>query len=137
MFGKDSSRANSYSQETFGVKITVAPNPLEESSDPTKGIFAFSYTVTIENFSPETLQLIERKWRVYSAEECIAEVEGEGVVGVQPTLNPGERFEYTSGAAIHDPIGSMIGSYTFKNIDGKFVEIPIPEFTLTYPVMIH
>lgn len=126
-----------YSEVTRGIKVSVRPEHVEESSDPEAEVFSFSYTVRIENLSAETVQLLERHWIIMSNGVRIAEVVGPGVVGVQPILAPGERYQYTSSAVIQDPVGSMEGSYTFKSLTGKFFEVKIPTFDLVYPVVIH
>ncbi|MBX7143959.1 MAG: Co2+/Mg2+ efflux protein ApaG [Oligoflexia bacterium] len=126
-----------YSDVTRGIKVSVRPEHVEENSDPEAEVFSFSYTVRIENLSAETVQLLERHWIILSNGIRIAEVVGPGVVGVQPVLAPGERYQYTSSAVIQDPVGSMEGSYTFKSLSGKFFEVKIPKFDLVYPVILH
>lgn len=126
-----------YSEITNHVKISVQPAPIEDSSDPSKNIYAFSYTIKIENLGEQTVQLLERHWIIMSGGVQLAEVVGPGVVGEQPVLEAGESYEYTSGAVIHDPLGSMHGSYTFRGDGGKFFEVTIPKFELFYPVVLH
>jgi ApaG protein len=126
-----------YSQVTNNIKISVTPEHVEESSKPEEGIFYFHYTVTIENLGRDKVQLIERHWVVYSDDDQIAEVVGPGVVGEQPMLESGESFEYTSGTIIHDPIGFMYGTYTFRSGNGKYFEVPIPRFDLFCPLLVH
>jgi ApaG protein len=91
--------------------------------------------VAIENQSGDTVQLLERHWIIESAGEQTGEVNGAGVVGVQPVLRPGERFEYTSSTVIKDPIGAMQGSYLFKRGEADFVTVQIPRFKLLYPAL--
>lgn len=134
---KANSSHSVYSQITKSIRISVVPDHLVENSDPKNDVYAFSYTITVENLSDKNVQLLERHWIIMSAGVQIAEVVGPGVVGNQPVLVPGESFEYTSGAVIHDPIGSMHGSYTFKSEDGKYFEVEIPRFDLSYPIMYH
>lgn len=124
-------------QITKGIRVSVISEPLTDNSEPDAGVYAFSYTVTIQNTSPVACQLIERHWIVNSGGERVAEVVGPGVIGEQPNLNPGESFKYTSGAVIQDPIGFMDGSYTFRDETGKFFEVGIPRFDLQYPIMVH
>ncbi len=128
---------SSYSLVTENVRVTVEPAPAPESSDTFNRVFAFSYTITIENLSPRTVQLLERHWIVNSADVQVAEVIGPGVVGKQPVLKPGELFTYTSGTVINDPVGTMEGVYTFRNEDRQLFEVRIPRFGLIYPVMVH
>jgi len=115
----------------------VLPAALEEQSNPTANQFSFAYTITLENLGSSTVQLLERHWLVFSAGKQSSEVVGPGVVGVQPVLEQGQSFQYTSGAVIRDPIGSMRGSYTFRNEHGEFFQVQIPEFDLVYPLVIH
>jgi ApaG protein len=126
-----------YTQTTQQIKITVRPAPIPENSDPERSVFAFSYTIRIENTGEEVVQLLERHWIIRSAEAQIAEVVGPGVVGLQPTLKGRETFEYTSGAVIHDPVGSMEGTYTFSGADGRRFRVTIPRFDLIYELVLH
>lgn len=126
-----------YVATTDDVRVSVVPEYIEENSDVQSDSYAFAYTITIENLGSETVQLLERHWIVMSAGTQIAEVNGPGVVGVQPVLKKGERFEYTSGAIIHDPTGSMHGAYTFRREDGSLFNVQIPKFDLVYPMIIH
>ena len=126
-----------YSQVTEKVKISVIPLPLERESSTEENVYAFSYTITIENLGSETVQLVERHWLVYSADKQIAEVVGPGVVGEQPILEPGKSFEYTSGTVVNDPVGAMQGTYTFRTEQGRYFGVGIPRFDLIYPIMVH
>lgn len=126
-----------YTQLTNRIRVSVMPGHLEQNSDPHNNVFAFSYTIHIENLGSEAVQLLERHWIIMSGGAQFAEVVGPGVLGEQPTLSRGQSFEYTSGAVIHDPIGSMHGTYTFRAGDGQFFEVSIPKFDLVYPVVIH
>ena len=124
-----------FTETTASITVTVEPTPIVEETLPAEGIFAFAYTVVIENRSGDTVQLLERHWIIESAGERTGEVNGAGVVGVQPTLRPGERFEYTSSTVIKDPIGAMQGSYLFKTGDRGFITVQIPRFQLFYPAL--
>lgn len=126
-----------FTATTHGIKITAKPEAIERESAPDRSIFAFAYTITIENCSDSTVQLIDRRWIIKSSEIQIGEVVGNGVVGLQPTLRPGERFEYTSGSIIHDPIGSMEGTYTFRHDTGEQFLVQIPRFTLRFDSEMH
>lgn len=126
-----------YTATTNGIKISVVPTPLTGESRPHERVYAFAYTVTIENVGAGRCQLIERHWRIYSAGEQIGEVVGPGVVGEQPQLDLGESFTYTSGAVIHDPVGEMHGSYIFRLEGGGYLEAEIPRFDLAYPDLMH
>ena len=126
-----------YCQVTSDIRVSVVPEHLAENSDPRGNIFAFAYTVKIENLGCEKVQLIERHWVILSAGQQVAEVIGPGVVGEQPELNPGQTFEYTSAVVIYDPYGSMRGSYTLRSESGKYFQAVIPQFELLYSPMIH
>jgi ApaG protein len=126
-----------FEKETRSIRVRVTPEPIEENSDPPNQVYAFAYTVEIENLGTETVQLLERHWQIYSAQERLAEVVGPGVVGEKPILEPGKSFTYTSSAIIKDPMGSMFGTYTFKGGGGNFFEVEIPRFELVYPIAFH
>lgn len=126
-----------YCETTAGIKISVLSEHLSETSVPEDDVFAFSYTVTIENVSATTVQLLERHWKITSGQVQLTEIVGPGVTGEQPVLEAGELFQYTSGAVIQDPFGFMEGSYTFRTVDGKYLEVAIPKFDLSYPLVIH
>jgi ApaG protein len=119
-------------QTTQSIVVSVNPAPIEEETRPDDGVFAFSYTVRIENRSEQTVQLLERHWLIESAGEQIGEVVGPGVVGLQPILEPGQHFEYTSLTVIKDPVGSMRGSYILSRQGGGFFTVKIPRFSLVY-----
>ena len=122
---------STFTETTQSITVSVVPTPIQEESNPSLGVFAFAYTVRIENHSAETVQLMERHWLIESADQPSGEVTGSGVVGVQPILRSGERFEYTSSTIIKDPIGSMRGTYLFRRCDaGGFFQVQIPRFRL-------
>ena len=120
-------------QTTPSIVVSVQTTPIEEQSRPLDGVFAFAYSVRIENSSDEVVQLLERHWIIESAGEQIGEVFGPGVVGVQPILEPGQHFEYTSSTVIKDPVGAMRGSYIFSRRGAGYFTAQIPRFTLIYP----
>lgn len=122
---------------TNSIKVSVACEPLVSDSDPVQNIFAFAYTVTIENLGEMAAQLLERHWIIMCDGEQIAEVVGPGVVGIEPTIEPGASFQYSSGAVIQNPSGEMYGSYTFHSQNGEYFAVAIPKFDLMYPVIIH
>ena len=126
-----------YSETTRDIKVSVVPEFLEKNSNPNKKVFAFAYTVTIENKGSHRVQLLERHWIINSGGHQMAEVVGPGVVGEQPALQSGEAYQYSSSAVIENPFGSMLGSYTFRDAEGKFFEVRIPEFDLVYPMYLH
>ena len=126
---------STFTETTASITVSVEPSPIPEESRPGEGAYVFAYTVSIENHSGDTVQLMERHWLIESADEQTGEVTGPGVVGLQPTLKPGERFEYTSSTVIKDPIGSMRGSYIFRRREGGFFTVQIPCFKLLYPAL--
>lgn len=102
-------------------------------SNPRLNRFAFGYDIQITNRSQQTVQLMDRHWRIDMGNGCIQEVRGEGVVGEQPIIAPGETYRYQSGAMIETPAGRMWGDYGFVNEDGKKFRAPIPLFHLLAP----
>ncbi len=121
----------------YQFSITVQARYLPEQSDPDDERFAFAYTVTVTNTGTVAAQLISRHWIIRDERDEIVEVKGLGVVGRQPLLRPGERFEYTSGSQLATPTGSMHGSYFFVAEDGHRFDQPIAEFALVGPRTLH
>jgi ApaG protein len=122
---------------SYEFTVTVNAQYLAEQSDPDRSHYVFAYTVTIRNTGQVAAQLISRHWIIADANDDVQEVSGLGVVGNQPLLHPGEQFEYTSGAALKTPQGSMKGEYFCVAEDGKRFEVPIPEFVLSQPRTLH
>jgi ApaG protein len=122
-----------YEQETDGIKVSVEPIYLEDQSQPSEDHYVWAYQVTIENRSPQTVQLLNRHWRITDAQGRTEEVRGPGVVGEQPVLRPGESFEYTSGTPLSTPSGIMLGSYEMEAEDGSAFDVAIPAFSLDSP----
>ncbi|TPE46103.1 Co2+/Mg2+ efflux protein ApaG [Pontibacter mangrovi] len=119
---------------TEGVKITVTTNYLPDYSSPVQQHFVFAYRIKIENNSEFTVKLLRRHWYIHDATGQMREVEGEGVVGQQPTLEPGEMHEYVSGCNLKTGIGKMRGTYLMERlVDGRKFDVTIPEFTLVVP----
>jgi ApaG protein len=125
------------SDEKYNVRVSTETQYVAEQSDEAKSRFVFSYTITIHNGGSVPAQLISRHWIVTDSHNQIQEVRGLGVVGVQPLLQPGEQFEYTSGTALATPVGTMRGSYQMVAEDGTQFEAPIAEFTLSVPRVLH
>src|SRR3954447_26158947 len=121
----------------YEVTIEVRTTYVPEQSDEAGAHYVFAYTITIRNTGTVTAQLISRHWIITDSNNQVQEVRGLGVVGEQPTLKPGESFEYTSGSAIATPVGTMKGSYQLTAEDGSQFEAPIPEFTLSMPRVLH
>ena len=120
-------------------QISVSPRAfyIAEQSDADAGRYAFAYTITITNNGAVPAQLISRHWIITDANNLVQEVKGQGVVGAQPKLKPGESFEYTSGSMLATPVGMMRGSYQMVADDGTRFDASIPEFTLSAPRVLH
>jgi ApaG protein len=119
---------------TDGIRVRVQSQYLPDQSSPRDDRFVFAYTITISNESPQTAQLRTRHWIITDARGVIEEVRGDGVVGEQPTLKPGQSFQYTSGCVLTTPIGTMQGTYRFWRDDGTFFDAQIAAFSLASPV---
>ncbi|UZE49791.1 Co2+/Mg2+ efflux protein ApaG [Rhodopseudomonas sp. P2A-2r] len=122
-----------YRAVTRQIEVTVEPNFQPERSSAEKHRFFWSYTVVITNSGAETVQLKTRHWVITDAAGRMEEVRGEGVVGEQPVLAPGERFEYTSGVPLPTASGFMAGSYQMVTDTGEPFEIDVPAFSLDSP----
>jgi ApaG protein len=122
-----------YERVTRGIRVAVEPSYLEDQSDPDEGQYLWSYTVTIENNGPEPVQLISRYWHITDASGRIQEVHGPGVVGAQPVLAPGQRFQYTSGCPLPTSSGHMVGRYQMQSASGEAFDAEIPPFILESP----
>ncbi len=119
---------------TLGIKITVRTQYQELYSKPEQGHYLFTYRVTIENNSEYTVKLIQRHWNIFDSSSEEREVEGEGVVGQQPILMPGDIYEYESACNLTTEIGKMHGTYTMeRQIDRAQFKVEIPEFELITP----
>ncbi len=114
----------------YQIKVDVQPRYLPEQSAPQQGHYIFAYTITIANAGDIAAQLISRSWNVNDAGGHTEKVRGLGVVGQQPLLQPGEKFEHTSGTRLRTPTGTMHGSYFFVAEDGERFEVDIPMFVL-------
>lgn len=124
-----------YRAVTRQIEVSVEPNFLPERSSAEDGQFFWAYTIVIVNSGPETVQLKTRHWIITDGMGRSQEVRGEGVVGEQPVLEPGERFEYTSGVPLQTPSGFMTGSYQMVTENGEPFEIDIPAFSLDSPTI--
>jgi len=124
---------NMYSKTTNKINITVRPFYLEEQSDPDDNHYVWAYQVTIDNKGGETVQLKKRSWTIVDSSGNSREVTGEGVVGEQPILKPGQKFEYTSGAPLNTPSGFMSGHYKMIGKNGNYFDVEIPLFSLDSP----
>ncbi|HJO89158.1 MAG: Co2+/Mg2+ efflux protein ApaG [Alphaproteobacteria bacterium] len=122
-----------YQETTHSIAVTVTPIYLEEQSEPDENQYIWAYHVQIENQGAQTVQLISRHWQITDSNGFVKEVRGQGVIGEQPVLHPGETFEYTSGTPLPTPSGIMLGSYHMVGEDGKSFDITIPAFSLDLP----
>jgi len=119
---------------TNDVRITVETSYQNNRLNNFSGYHMFAYRITIENNSDHTIKLLRRHWYINDINEGKQEVEGEGVVGLQPVLEPGASHQYVSGCSLHSDFGKMHGTYLMeRQIDGKLFEVTIPEFELVVP----
>ena len=119
------------------ISVQAKAQFIPGESDPDEKRYVFAYKITITNTGTVAAQLISRHWIITDAQGLVQEVRGLGVVGAQPRLEPGQSFEYTSGAAIATAVGTMKGAYQMVAADGTRFEAPIPEFTLSVPRVLH
>jgi ApaG protein len=119
---------------TQGVTVTVTTNYLPDYSSPSQEHFVFAYRIDIRNDSGHTVKLLRRHWFISDANGTVREVEGEGVVGRQPVLEPGESHQYMSGCNLKSGMGKMQGTYLMERLgNGDNFQVNIPEFTLMVP----
>jgi len=119
------------------IRVQVATNYVDEQSRPESGRYVFAYTITIANIGDVPVRLISRHWVITDANGKVQEVSGDGVVGEQPHLNPGEVFRYSSGAVLETPVGAMQGLYRMEADNGVKFDAPIAPFTLAVPGVLH
>ena len=119
------------------ISIDVATDYVDEQSDPNTDRYVFAYTITIANRGVTAARLMRRHWIITDGNGKVQEVSGDGVVGEQPHLNPGEQFRYSSGAVLETPVGSMQGRYIMKAENGTDFDAPIPAFTLAVPGLLN
>jgi ApaG protein len=121
----------------YQIDIAVETTYIEQQSVPDKNRYVFAYTITIENAGAMPAQLLSRHWIITDAADHVQEVRGDGVIGEQPNLAPGESFTYTSAAMIETPVGTMHGSYQMIAKDGTTFDAPIAAFRLSIPNVLH
>ncbi len=121
----------------YAIDVSAEAVFVDGQSEPEHNRFVFAYTITIRNVGAVTAKLLTRHWIISDANGKEEEVRGEGVVGEQPTLRPGEGFRYTSGAMIETPVGAMRGSYQMRAEDGVEFDAPIEAFSLAIPRVLH
>jgi ApaG protein len=122
-----------YSETTNQIEVTVEPVYLEDQSTPDDGRYVWAYQIRIENQGDRAVQLINRHWRITDGTGRLQEVHGPGVVGEQPVLKPGQRFEYASGCPLPTPTGFMVGTYEMEYENGDRFDVRIPMFSLDSP----
>ena len=123
--------------KSYEIGIKVATNYVDDQSEPDADRYVFAYTITISNDSDVPATLVSRHWVITDANGKVQEVSGDGVVGEQPHLNPGERFRYSSGAVLETPVGAMQGLYRMETDSGASFDAPIDPFTLAVPGLLH
>ena len=119
------------------IRVEVKTQYVEDQSNPVEGRFVFSYTITIRNEGTQPARLVTRHWLITDANGKVQEVQGEGVVGEQPHILPGQQHRYSSGAVIETPVGTMEGSYGMRTDDGAQFRAEIPRFRLAVPGVLH
>jgi len=119
------------------IRVDVSTIYVDEQSKPEEDHYAFSYTITIRNEGRIPARLLTRHWLITDANGRVKEVRGEGVLGEQPYLMPGQGFRYSSGAVLETPVGAMQGSYQMLGDDGAHFDAPIAPFTLAMPGLLH
>jgi len=124
-------------KSTYNIQIVAQVKHLAEQSDEADNRFVFSYTITLANNGDSTVQLLSRHWIITDGNNQVQEVRGQGVVGEQPVIKPGQSFGYTSGTVLATPVGTMSGSYQMVTEDGTKFEAPIPQFVLSVPRVLH
>ena len=124
-----------YEKSTEGIRVEVSPRFSLADSDPAEGTFVFSYTISMANEGEDAAQLLFRHWRIHDSAGDDSMVDGEGVVGEQPVLGPGESHEYQSYCVLRSPVGFMEGHYTFVRADGEEFRVEVPRFHLNGPLV--
>jgi ApaG protein len=119
------------------IQVSVQVQYLSEQSNEAENRFVFAYTINLSNRSEQPVQLLRRHWLITDANHHLQEVKGKGVVGEQPTIAPGQQFEYTSGTVLATQVGIMSGSYQMAAEDGAEFTVPIPQFVLSVPRVLH
>jgi len=123
---------------TRGIKVVVETEYQPSYSSPSQYHYVFTYKITIENQSDFTIQLKRRHWHIHDAGFTTREVEGEGVVGLQPVLEPGETHQYVSGCNLKSGIGKMVGTYQMERVvDGAFFQVNVPAFVMVAPLRLN
>ena len=124
-----------YEQATSGIRVRVQPRFSLSDSDPEDGVYVFSYEIEMENQGDTTAQLLFRHWKIHDSTGDDTEVDGEGVIGMKPVLQPGESHTYQSFCVLRSPVGYMEGYYTFVRPDGERFRAEVPRFELNGPII--
>ena len=124
-------------KEKNKILVKATPHFIEAQSSPENRRYVFAYTITITNEGTIPAKLLNRHWLITDSNGKIQEVRGDGVIGEQPYLKPGEMFRYTSGAILETPVGTMQGQYTMRSDEGDNFNAQIPQFTLSIPRTLH
>jgi ApaG protein len=122
-----------YERKTRDIRVQVKPAFLDDQSDPDENHYLWSYTVTIENNGAEPVQLLSRYWHITDGHGRSQEARGPGVVGAQPVIPPGQKYQYTSGCPLPTASGHMVGRYQMQTASGESFEADIPAFLLESP----
>ena len=121
----------------YRVQVAVQVRYLADQSDDAENRHVFAYTITLSNEGEHAVQLLSRHWIITDANNHVQEVKGKGVVGEQPIIKQGQSFEYTSGTVLATQVGTMSGSYLMQVMDGGEFTVPIPQFVLSVPRVLH
>jgi ApaG protein len=121
----------------YRIQVSVQVRYLADQSDESDNRHVFAYTITVTNDGEHAVQLLSRHWIINDANSHVQEVKGKGVVGEQPVIRPGQSFEYTSGTVLATQVGTMSGSYLMKVVDGEEFTVPIEQFVLSVPRVLH
>ncbi len=123
--------------EPNNIRVGVETRYIEDQSNPEQNYYVFAYTITIQNKGQQSAQLLTRHWVITDSNQKVQEVRGDGVVGEQPLLKPGEQFVYTSGTMLETAVGTMKGSYQMLADDGSEFDAAVDEFVLSTPRVLH
>jgi ApaG protein len=121
----------------YRIQVSVQVRYLADQSDDVDDRYVFAYTITLTNEGQHAVQLLSRHWIISDANNRVQEVKGAGVVGEQPVIRPGQSFEYTSGTVLATQVGTMSGTYKMQVVDGGEFSVPIPQFVLSVPRVLH
>jgi ApaG protein len=124
-------------KSSYTIDVQVESRFVSDQSKPSDNRYVFAYTITMRNAGDVPARLLTRHWVITDANGKVEEVRGDGVVGEQPWMRPGDDFQYTSGAVLETAVGTMVGSYLMLADDGTEFEAPIPTFTLAIPRTLH